>query len=160
MFIRRMTEDDIPAVYVIEQLAHPDPWPEQTFHDCLRISFIGFVIEINYASIRAKVNSQPKVLGYAILSYAADEGHILNFGIHPNVQKQGYGTQLIQYIVNWAREQRLKDLYLEVRASNKTAIRLYERHGFVRTGVRSNYYRTEHGREDAFVMNYKIESVS
>jgi [ribosomal protein S18]-alanine N-acetyltransferase len=43
---------------------------------------------------------------------------------------------------------------LEVRPSNPPAIRLYESMGFVRVGVRKNYYQATNGREDAWV--YKL----
>ena len=41
-------------------------------------------------------------------------------------------------------------LFLEVRASNEDAIRLYEKSGFIKTGVRKNYYEN---KEDAILYN-------
>ena len=46
--------------------------------------------------------------------------------------------------------------FLEVRASNHTASRLYERFGFNEIGRRPNYYPAVGGREDALVMAYSL----
>ena len=43
-------------------------------------------------------------------------------------------------------------MFLEVRASNFTAIKLYEKNGFNELGIRDNYYKTLHGREDGLLM--------
>jgi ribosomal-protein-alanine N-acetyltransferase len=47
-------------------------------------------------------------------------------------------------------------MLLEVRPSNEAAIRLYQRYGFERIGVRRGYYPTEGGREDAIVMRISL----
>ena len=51
----------------------------------------------------------------------------------------------------------LPAVYLEVRASNAAAQRLYARAGFVPAGVRRDYY--EHPREDALVLRRPPGSV-
>jgi ribosomal protein S18 acetylase RimI-like enzyme len=44
-------------------------------------------------------------------------------------------------------------MLLEVRPSNTSALRLYERMGFLRVGLRRRYYPAQGGtREDAIVM--------
>ena len=51
-----------------------------------------------------------------------------------------------------ARLRDAQEAFLEVRASNQTAARLYERYGFNEIGRRRNYYPAVGGREDALVM--------
>jgi ribosomal-protein-alanine N-acetyltransferase len=55
-----------------------------------------------------------------------------------------------------AREHGARTLLLEVRPSNPAALRLYERYGFQRIGVRRGYYPSHHGREDAVVMRITL----
>jgi len=45
-----------------------------------------------------------------------------------------------------------RECFLEVRASNQSAYRLYERYGFNEIGRRRDYYPVAGGREDALVM--------
>ena len=47
-------------------------------------------------------------------------------------------------------------MLLEVRPSNPAAIRLYDRYGFQRIGVRRGYYPAAEGREDAIVMRVTL----
>ncbi|MOA65737.1 ribosomal-protein-alanine N-acetyltransferase [compost metagenome] len=51
-----------------------------------------------------------------------------------------------------AREQNAVECFLEVRESNQSAYRLYERYGFNEVGRRRGYYPAVDGREDALVM--------
>ena len=57
-----------------------------------------------------------------------------------------------EVLVQRARERGGRECFLEVRASNTTAYRLYERYGFNEVGRRRAYYPAADGREDALVM--------
>jgi ribosomal protein S18 acetylase RimI-like enzyme len=49
-------------------------------------------------------------------------------------------------------------MLLEVRPSNTPALRLYERKGFMRVGLRRRYYPAHDGaREDAIVMIRRLD---
>ena len=52
----------------------------------------------------------------------------------------------------------MRDVFLEVRPSNPTAIRLYESLGFARVGVRKAYYQASGGREDAWVYRLALSA--
>jgi ribosomal protein S18 acetylase RimI-like enzyme len=52
----------------------------------------------------------------------------------------GLGTALLDAAETAARRRRCRCLRLEVRTDNVAAIRLYERHGYTRTGRRTGYY--------------------
>jgi [ribosomal protein S18]-alanine N-acetyltransferase len=58
---------------------------------------------------------------------------------------------LLEHLVERARSEGARVLYLEVRPSNRPALALYRRADFIRIGVRKSYYRAENGREDALV---------
>ncbi len=47
-------------------------------------------------------------------------------------------------------------MLLEVRPSNASAVRMYERYGFQKIGVRRGYYPAQSGREDALVMRVAL----
>ena len=60
------------------------------------------------------------------------------------------GATLLGRVVEVARTREVTSIYLEVRASNESALRLYDRFGFTRVGVRKRYY--DQPKEDAIVM--------
>lgn len=53
-------------------------------------------------------------------------------------------------------DQKAKQLFLEVRASNKVAMTLYQKMGFNEMGVRKNYYPANNNREDAYLFAMEI----
>ena len=58
-------------------------------------------------------------------------------------------------VLGHARDRGIRDAFLEVRRSNKTAIALYHSLGFECIGQRRGYYQAQEGREDALV--YRLE---
>ena len=83
---------------------------------------------------------------------AAGEAHLLNLCIDPAEQGRGWGGWLLRHLFGIARVRRAERMFLEVRPSNRTAVRLYEGHGFVHVGTRRGYYPAACGeREDARV---------
>lgn len=62
-------------------------------------------------------------------------GH-LGMGVLPEFRGQGVGSRLLTAALEAARAAGLTRVDLEVFASNDRAIALYERHGFVREGVK------------------------
>ena len=83
-----------------------------------------------------------------------DEGYIDNVAVRPDCRRQGIASALLGAFERFAQAH-LAFLTLEVRASNTPAIALYEAHGFVREGVRKNYYTNP--REDAVIMTRRFE---
>ena len=93
------------------------------------------------------------LLGAAVLMQVLDEAHVQNFFIHASHQGQGLGGQLLRYIQQQARQHGASCLFLEVRASNRIAVQLYQRAGFIQYSTRKAYYRHADGsREDAILM--------
>jgi [ribosomal protein S18]-alanine N-acetyltransferase len=143
--MRPMREADLPAVHALEQRAYPYPWTRGIFVDCLRAGYECWVME-----------SDGALLGYAVLSVAAGEAHVLNVCVAPERQGEGLGRRMLQRLVELARWHRAERVFLEVRPSNPVAIALYDSAGFNEIGRRPKYYPAKGGREDAVVMAMEL----
>ena len=136
-----MTLADLPSVSDIEASAYRFPWSEQVFRSCLRA---GYACRVAAEGDRVR--------GYGIVSLAANEAHLLNLCIDPARQGRGWGGWLLRRLFDVVRDRRAERMFLEVRPSNRPAVRLYEGHGFVHVGTRRGYYPAgSGGREDARV---------
>ena len=140
-----MTEADLPAVMAIENAIYAFPWTQGNFRDSLAAGY----------SCWTRV-CDGELIGYAVLMLAADEAHLLNLSIAGAWQRQGHGSLLLQQVCAAARELGARLLFLEVRPSNGAGLRLYERHGFQRVGLRREYYPAQSGREDALIYSLPL----
>jgi ribosomal-protein-alanine N-acetyltransferase len=146
--IRSMGHDDLPMVSDIERRSYEFPWSHGVFRDCLLAGYQCIVLERNN-----------RVAGYGILSIAAGEAHILNLCVDPNYRSHGYGEQLLDAILLQARSAKVREVFLEVRPSNLTALALYRKKGFHKVARRPSYYQASEGRkEDAAVLAKKLIS--
>ena len=139
--LRPMREADLDEVMCIEERAYPFPWTRGIFRDCMRADYPMWVQERDGG-----------IVGYGVLSIAADEAHVLNVCAAPEVQGRGHGRRLLRALVQQARGRGARRLFLEVRPSNPQAMALYHAEGFNEIGRRPRYYPAHQGREDAIVM--------
>jgi ribosomal-protein-alanine N-acetyltransferase len=141
-----MQAQDLPNVMAIEQAVYPFPWTLGIFQDCLRVGYCCWLVEL-----------EQTVVGYGVMSVVVDESHILNLCIHPDWQGKGLGRKLILRLLKIARQHGAETAFLEVRESNRAALALYEKLGFVQIGRRRNYYPAPaDSREDALVMSLEL----
>ena len=91
-----------------------------------------------------------RVVGFAGMLYAADDGHITTVAVDEACRRTGVATALLVELATDARGRGCTALTLEVRASNAAAVELYRRFGFAPAGVRKGYY-SDNG-EDALVL--------
>jgi ribosomal-protein-alanine N-acetyltransferase len=140
-----MVHDDLPLVSDIERRSYDFPWSHGVFRDCLLAGYHCTVLD------RGKY-----VVGYAILSVAAGEAHILNLCVNPGYRRLGYGDRLLREILYSARAAEVSEIFLEVRPSNTGALALYRKKGFRQIASRPSYYQARGGREDASVLSLKI----
>lgn len=144
--VREMLVSDLDAVSQIEVSSYGFPWSRRVLRDCLRSDYICRVIE-----------DSNTVLGYGIMSFGAAEGHILNICVDPLFRSKGLGVLLTSCLLEEAQSAGVELIYLEVRPSNLGAVRLYESLEFEQIAIRSNYYPTVSGREDALVFSKAIK---
>ncbi|RJX73461.1 ribosomal protein S18-alanine N-acetyltransferase [Pseudomonas sp. LS-2] len=137
---RRMTEADLDAVLKIEYAAFSHPWTRGIFLDGLKSYEIWLMFEGD------------QQVGHGVINVIIDEAHLLNITVKPESQGRGLGLLLLDRLMKRAYELNGRECFLELRASNRSAYRLYERYGFNEVGRRRDYYPAVGGREDALVM--------
>lgn len=141
-----MTEEHLARVHEIETCCFSDPWPLVAFRREVAGKAGGGYprVLVDEAEIRA----------FAISWFAADEANLGNLAVDPRYRRRGYGRLLLEDLLEESRRRAVVSIWLEVRAGNAEAQRLYHRHGFRVVGVRKGYYRKE--REDALVMGLSL----
>lgn len=145
--LRPMQLSDLDEVAEQEQAAYAFPWSRGVFADCLQFEYPSWVA----------TSARGDLAGHAVLSLAVGEGHILNLCVHPHFQGLGLGRLLLETLIEHARGEAVQRLFLEVRASNRAALALYRRAGFVEVGLRKAYYPADDGREDAVVLSLHLD---
>ncbi|MEV5742189.1 ribosomal protein S18-alanine N-acetyltransferase [Microbispora rosea] len=131
--LRRMTDEDLPAVMDIERTTFPaDAWSE--------------------AMMRGELADQPRtrhyvvaevgdrVVGYAGLAAAGDQADVQTIAVLADHRRAGVGTALMDALLTEAARRGAVSVFLEVRADNPPAQAMYERFGFRRLGLRRRYY--------------------
>jgi [ribosomal protein S18]-alanine N-acetyltransferase len=142
--IRNMEEKDIKQVMQIERVSFSMPWSE-----------ISFYKELHKKRTILKVAAiHEEIVGYAVGEYVVDEGHILDLAVHPRYRLMHVATVLVEDIVREFDSVLCRFVYLEVRASNHAALRLYENMGFGVVGIRKWYYVAP--KEDGLIMMREI----
>ncbi len=142
---RHMAATDLDAVQAIEQSVYSHPWTHGNFIDSLEAGYQCWIME-----------RDGRIAGYCVVMIAAGEAHLLNLSIVLPLQRRGYGSELLRFVVKLARDYSAQTIYLEVRQSNIAGRGLYARHGFAEIGLRRGYYPDDAVREDAVTMEKKL----
>ena len=156
--LRPMQRADLDAVIAIEDRAFPQPWSRSFFEKELAASQAACTVAVASGDGRAAVvapNVAPRILGYSVCWRVLDELHLLNVAVHPEHRGGTIGRRLVEAVLDDGRLTGARVVYLEVRAGNVAARRLYRRLGFRDLGVRRAYYGPG---QDAIVMELRLAS--
>ncbi|MBC6458579.1 ribosomal protein S18-alanine N-acetyltransferase [Actinomadura sp. HBU206391] len=91
-----------------------------------------------------------EIVGYAGLSAAGGQGDVQTIGVRTDRQGRGIGAALLSALLDEAARRDCEVVFLEVRADNEAARKLYEGFGFTEVSVRKRYYQPS--GVDAIVM--------
>ena len=109
-------------------------------------------------SICAIAQEDGRTLGYYLCYSVLDECEIARIAVDQKVRRKGIGQSLFSHLLQICREKNIIRILLDVRESNLPAISFYEKNGFVRDGIRKDYYRGTHP-ENAILMSLDLEKV-
>jgi [ribosomal protein S18]-alanine N-acetyltransferase len=171
--IAPMQVTDINEVMVIDRQAFSTPWSHNAYHYEIAKNDAA-----HYLVLRARTlapaetrprpgetrpwdrvrrwlsaepaRSHPPILGYGGLWLMYDEAHISTVAVRSDLRGRGLGELILLGLLQKAMALDANLVTLEVRLSNTTAQRLYEKYAFAIVGRRRGYY-TDNG-EDALLM--------
>jgi ribosomal-protein-alanine N-acetyltransferase len=99
------------------------------------------------------IEEDTRVQGFVVARVLGDEWEIENIAIAGPARKRGLGTHLLGELLDLARAQRARAVWLEVRESNRAARALYEKWAFVEIARRPRYY---HDPKEAAIL-YRLD---
>lgn len=156
--LRPMQPDDLEAVLAIAAASPEAPqWQQSDYSAYLDPAPTPPLLRTAFVAV-----SGSRVVGFAAATLLRDglenRCELDTLAVDPLARRQGMGAMLVQGVCGWAGSQGGAHLGLEVRAANTAAIRLYERLGFRREGVRPRYYSNP--PDDAMVLGVPVTLVS
>lgn len=140
MIIRRLTDEDVEPLSVIESASFSMPWSAEDFAALLTRDYCVYYV--------AEVDGE--VAGCCGMTNICNEGNIDNVVVAERFRGQGIATALLKRLMEEGDLLGITAYTLEVRVSNAPAIHVYEKLGFVSEGIRPNFY--EKPTEDACIM--------
>ncbi len=145
--IRPMVIKDLDKVMILENQLFSSPWTYESYVFELKDNPFGHYVVLDDHGIK----------GYMGLWLNDDALQLTTIGVDPEVQNQGYATAMIRYMLDYALENHVSVITLEVRVSNEKAQRLYEKAGFRKAAIRRQYYSNPD--EDAILMMKQLEQM-
>jgi ribosomal-protein-alanine N-acetyltransferase len=144
-----MTGAHLDDVLSIERVSQSHPWPRQAFEQELKATSVS-----RSRVALSREDEEPTVAGFCVAWLVVDHVQIQNVAVHPEHRRRGLATYLLEEAFSHARTYGAVSAFLEVRRSNLTARRLYERLGFREAGERKGYYSCP--SEDAVVLHKEL----
>ena len=141
VLIEPMRLEDLEAVHRIELASFSSPWPPNAYRSELETNRLA-------SYLVARIDGE--IVAYGGMWLMVDEAHITTFAVHPAWRRQRIGERLLLAFLDVAAARQAREATLEVRLSNISARRLYEKYGFRPVGVRPRYYSDNN--EDALIM--------
>ncbi len=142
--ITEMTFEDLEEVMAIERSSFVTAWSEGTFKKEL-------ILPVHHNLVaRIEGKNGWEVAGYINFLTVVDEVHIRDIAVREDLRMRGIASKLISATINISLHKGAIYATLEVRRSNTSAIKLYEKFFFTVKGTRPLYYSDT--KEDALIM--------
>lgn len=125
-----LLDSDLRAVWRIEKVSYPSPWPVSVFQDLMDDSLHGFEAG----------RVEGKLVCYAGYAAKGEIGHIINVCVHPDIRQRGLGALLLERLLERLVDEGFTKATLEVRERNLGAQLLYRKLGFKAYEQNQGYY--------------------
>jgi ribosomal-protein-alanine N-acetyltransferase len=142
--IRRGEASDALGIYAVERVCFHDPYPSEVLSDLIKAHQDRFFVASDHG----------KIVGYAVASANATQGHVVSVAVDPHHRRGRIGTALLSAVTAKLAEEGIEHIQLEVRRGNAAAIAFYEQMGYRAFTEIRHYYADG---EDALVLTRSVE---
>jgi [ribosomal protein S18]-alanine N-acetyltransferase len=133
MRVERITRpEELAGVLEIEEASFNNPTTREWYERELARPEVCFIYVLR--------TTEHPVAAFCAFWRIADQAHINNLAVRPELRGRGLGILMLEAIIAEAERLGAGSLALEVRRSNIAAQRLYKRAGFREDGIRKSYY--------------------
>lgn len=140
LHIKYMTADHIEQIALLEKQCFTTPWSNEALRQELEVENAVFLTALY----------DNNVVGYVGMHNNLGEGYVTNIAVDKHNRRKSIGQQLMLALFDYAINNNMQFISLEVRVTNNAAISLYEKLGFEKLGIRKGFY--SHPTEDALIM--------
>ncbi len=141
-FIRRCVVEDLDEVIDINEQELPEDYPYFFYKSILDNFPECFLVAQNergriIAYIMWRVEKAPSINSLKYIN----KGHLVSIAVSERARRKGIGKSLLLHSMKAIKKYKIHEYVLEVRVSNYTAIRLYEKFNYKIESIKKNYYR-------------------
>ncbi len=147
MTVSFMTKEDVKAVALLEKECFISPWTEETLLEETENPTAVFLV--------AKDND--KTVGYIGANNILGDVFVTNIAVTKSFRRMGVASLLLNTLIEKCREEKAQYLTLEVRKSNISAIKLYEKFGFSKAGERRDFYSNPTENALLYTLNFNYD---
>ena len=129
--------EDPTSLAELDKSCFKKAWREESFSKLM-----------NYPWFRAwtwHAEATSKALAFLIIEDQSDLFSILRVGVMPEYQRQGIGREMMDFLIQLARNEQVPRILLEVHEFNLAAQHLYFASGFYQIHRKKDYYRDPPG---------------
>jgi ribosomal-protein-alanine N-acetyltransferase len=149
--LRPMEAADLPRILEIAAGIRNAPhWPESAYRHALTAEATPARV-----ALAALETATGELAGFAVSSLLAGQAELESIVVASARQGRGVGRLLLAETLKRLRSAGAHEVFLEVRASNAAALRLYRSFRFVEMGRRSRYYSEP--AEDGITMRLRLD---
>lgn len=131
----------------VHSLSFEAGWNEHIFHEFMN----------QKSSLAMGLKKGETLQSFILISIVSEEAEIITLATDPLYQHQGLAHQVLGAALLALRAQNIEALLLEVAVDNLSALKLYQRHGFIEVGRRKAYYARKHqAPQDALIMRLDL----
>ncbi len=124
------TELDLQELMQIENECFSRPYSNESFLQDLCGDKVKVFVKIQ----------NEKIVGFISLYIFLDEANLQQIAVLEDFRRKGIASELIEYSIEYLKQNKVKKFYLEVNETNFVAIKTYEKFGFKQVVTRKNYY--------------------
>lgn len=147
MIIQEINTYDINDMLEIEIQNFKEPWD-------YKILYYESQINPNSTFYGAFIDGE--IVGYVGFWHMIDYIDIINISVRRENKRQGIATKLMEKVLEVAEDLEVVNIFLEVNVTNESAIKLYEKLGYVNIRTIKNYYSKL--KQDAYLMQKEVNN--